>query len=79
MMGALIQTINAPAGPVKYVVEALQTLGAVIGNSSAIDDIYADAYKFPRVAYMFMAGRGWPKAAKQNGLKKKDLLRRIEN
>lgn len=79
MMGALIQTINAPAGPVKYVVEALQTLGAVIGNSSAIDDIYADAYKFPRAAYMFMAGRGWPKAAKQNGLKKKDLLRRIEN
>ncbi|WP_051192289.1 NAD(P)H-dependent oxidoreductase [Butyrivibrio sp. VCB2001] len=79
MMGALIQTINAPAGPVKYVVEALQTLGAVIGNSSVIDDIYADAYKFPRAAYMFMAGRGWPKAAKQNGLKKKDLLRRIED
>ncbi|WP_022764067.1 flavodoxin family protein [Butyrivibrio sp. XPD2006] len=78
MMGSLIKSINGANGPVKNVVEAIETLAGVIKSSSAIDDIYADAYKFPRSAYMFMAGMGWPKAAKQNGLKKKDLLKRIE-
>lgn len=78
MMGLLIKSINSANGPVKNVVEAIETLADVIKSSSAIDDIYADAYKFPRSAYMFMAGMGWPKAAKLNGLKKKDLLKRIE-
>jgi multimeric flavodoxin WrbA len=78
MMGSLIKSINGANGPVKNVVEAFESLAGVIKSSSAIDDIYADAYKFPRTAYMFMAGMGWPKAAKQNGLKKKDLLKRIE-
>jgi multimeric flavodoxin WrbA len=79
MMGMLMQSINAPAGPIKNVYEALQTLGSIIRSSSAINDIYADAYRFPRAAYMFMAGMGWPKSAKLNGIKKKDLLRRIED
>ena len=78
MMGMLIQTINGANGPVKNVVEALTVLGAIVKNSAAVSDIYADAYKFPRAAYMFMAGSGWPKAARQNGLKKKDLLRRLD-
>ncbi len=78
MMGSLIKSINGANGPVKNVVEAFESLAGVIKSSSAIDDIYADAYKFPRSAYMFMAGMGWPKAAKLNGLKKKDLLKRIE-
>lgn len=78
MMGSLIESINGANGPVKNVVEAIESLAGVIKSSSAIDDIYADAYKFPRSAYMFMAGMGWPKAAKLNGLKKKDLLKRIE-
>lgn len=78
MMGSLIKSINGANGPVKNVVEAIETLADVIKSSSAIDDIYADAYKFPRSAYMFMAGMGWPKTAKLNGLKKKDLLKRIE-
>lgn len=78
MMGMLIKSINGANGPVKNVVEAIESLAGVIKSSSAIDDIYADAYKFPRSAYMFMAGMGWPKAAKLNGLKKKDLLKRIE-
>ncbi len=78
MMGSLIKSINGANGPVKNVVEAIESLAGVIKSSSAIDDIYADAYKFPRSAYMFMAGMGWPKAAKLNGLKKKDLLKRIE-
>ena len=78
MMGMLVKSINGANGPVKNVVEAIESLAGVIKSSSAIDDIYADAYKFPRSAYMFMAGMGWPKAAKLNGLKKKDLVKRIE-
>ncbi len=78
MMGQLITAINGANGPIKHVVETLETLGGVINTSSAMEDIYADAYCFPRAAYMFMANSGWSKGAKANGIKKKDLFRRAE-
>lgn len=77
MMGQLIKVINAPGGPVKYVFEALRTLGDAISRSASIEDIYADAYRFPRAAYIFMAHSGWRKSCKNNGVKKKDLLRQV--
>ncbi len=76
MMGQLINVINGANGPIKNVVGALETLAGVISTSSAMEDIYAGAYRFPRAAYMFMANSGWPKSAKTNGIKKKDLFRR---
>ena len=62
-------------GPAKFVTEGLDKLTDAINTASAIDDIYADAYCFPRFLYMLAANSGWPRAGKLNGLKKKDLLR----
>jgi hypothetical protein len=41
-------------------------------------EVHADAYRFPRWLYMFAANSGWPKAGKNNGLRKKDLLHRCQ-
>lgn len=76
MMGMFMDPNSKAKGPAKNVIEGLDTLAGAINSSSSIEDIYADAYMFPRWMYMFAANTGWPKAGKLNGLKKKDLLKR---
>ena len=76
MMGMFMNPKSKGKGPAKHVIEGLNTLADAINTFSMIEDIYADAYMFPRWMYMFAANTGWPKAGKINGLKRKDLLRR---
>lgn len=73
MMGMFMK--GDAKGPAKKVGEGLNRLARAINTSSQTEDIYADAHMFPRCLYMFAANTGWPKAGKNNGLKKKDLLR----
>lgn len=74
MMGMFMDPNSKGMGPAKLVTEGLYALADAINSSSKTEDIYADAYRFPRWMYMFAANSGWPKAGKLNGLKKKDLL-----
>ncbi len=76
MIGSVIASTDK--GPAKNAAEALNRLLAAINDQNVIDDIYADAYRFPRALYMFAAGSGWPIAAKKNGLKRKDLYRQLD-
>lgn len=73
MIGSII--ISTDKGPAKNAAEGLNKLSAAINDLKEIEDIYADAYRFPRALYMFAADMGWPKGAKKNGLKRKDLYR----
>ncbi len=75
MIGSVI--VSTDNGPAKNAAKALERLSAAINDLKDIDDIYADAYKFPRALYMLAASSGWPRAAKKNGLKRKDLFRQI--
>ena len=75
MIGSVI--VSTDKGPAKNAANALNRLSAAINELKDIDDIYADAYRFPRALYMFIAGSGWPGAAKRNGIKRKDLYRQI--
>ena len=75
MIGSVITSTDK--GPAKNAAEALNKLSTAIDEIKDIDDIYADAYRFPRALYMFAAGSGWPMAAKKNGLKRKDLYRQV--
>ena len=77
MMGMFMNPKSNAKGPGKNVTGGIDRLARAINTGSRIEDIYADAYRFPRWLYMFAANLGWPKAGKKNGLKKKDLLRRI--
>ncbi len=77
MMGMFMAPQSKAKGPAKNVIEGLDALALSVNMSSSIGDIFADAHKFPRCMYMFAANTGWPKAGKLNGLKKKDLYRRL--
>ena len=76
--GEMMGMVMGPKGPAKNVVEGLDKLAAAINTSAMIEDYYADAHLFPRCLYILAANSGWPKGAKKNGLKKRDLLRRWE-
>ncbi|MBQ4311259.1 MAG: flavodoxin family protein [Oscillospiraceae bacterium] len=64
-----------PNGPAKNMLSGLEKIGRAVDASEVIEDIYADAYRFPRAFYIAAANLSWPADAKKNGLKKKDLLR----
>ena len=79
MVGSMMKPGGAAGGPSYNASMGLERLAEAVNASASIEDIYADAFKFPRKAYMFLANLGWPRDAKKNGLKKKDLFRRIED
>jgi len=78
MMGMFMNQKGNVKGPAKKVGDGLNRLARAINTRSRIEDIYADAYRFPRWLYMFAANSGWPKAGKNNGLRRKDLLHRCQ-
>ena len=78
MMGMFMNPGSSGKGPAKNVGDGLDRLARAINTKSRVEDIYADAYRFPRWLYMFAANSGWPKAGKNNGLRKKDLLHRCQ-
>lgn len=77
MLGMFMSGKNKGKGPAKKVEEGIETLAKAINSSSRTEDIYADAYCFPRVLYIFAANLGWPADGKKNGLKKKELLNQL--
>ena len=58
--------------------KGLKTMAGAIDNGSRTEDLYADPNKFPRAFYMLGGNLSWPRGAKANGLKKKDLYRMAE-
>lgn len=64
-------------GPSKNMAEGVKKLADAINAGLAMEDAYADLYKFPRGMYVFAANASWPMDAKKNGLKKKDLFRQL--
>ncbi len=73
MNGSFAGVPSGGKGPAKNANDGLDKLTEIIKKSGKTEDIYADAYKFPRKFYMALANMSWPMDAKKNGLKKKDL------
>ncbi len=71
-----IRSIPPEAGPKKKLTMALQKLSANISNCKESQDIYT-VPGFPRFLYKLSADFGWGQAIKANGLKPKDLNRRL--
>ena len=76
MMGKVMNMSSTKGGPGMNMMIALEKLGGAVNAGNSIDDIYADAHRFPRSLYMMAANAGWPADAKKNGLKKKDLMQK---
>ena len=77
MMKMMMRGDNYANGPAKNIAAGLEKLADAINASKPVPDIYADAHRFPRALYILAANASWPMAGKNNGLKKKDLLRRM--
>ena len=75
MIGRIINRMPLEKGIIKHVGKGMLKLAKAIENSEVIEDIYADPAMFPRFLYKMMANMEWPKAARQNGLNPKELLR----
>ena len=72
MMGQVLRFGNN--GPGKYVYEDLVKMSDAVNASDSVGDIYTRANKFPRLAYFVAANSGFKKAAKDNGLTKKQIV-----
>ncbi len=78
MVGSMMRMSDPSKGPARNVTLGIDEVARAIKGGTSISDIYADAYKFPRFLYMLAANLGWPKGAKANGIKPKDLYRRCD-
>jgi hypothetical protein len=77
MLGSFMGSGDISKGPAHNVATGFDKLSAAINTSTVMTDIYADVCKFPRGLYMLIANLSWPRNIKNNGLKKKDLLRQL--
>ena len=78
MVGSMMRMPDPSKGPARNVTLGIDEVARAIKGGTSISDIYADAYKFPRFLYMLAANLGWPKGAKANGIKPKELYRRCD-
>lgn len=76
MIGMMLKPSGSRKGPAKNVEIGIEKLAEAVNSSGETEDVYADANGFPRFLYMLAANMGWPKAGKNNGLKRADLLRK---
>jgi len=76
MLGSL-EKVPIGHGPLKNLGKAMERLAFAILNGTGGETLYLQP-NFPRIAWRLAAVHGfWHSAAKKNGLKKKDLLRRL--
>ena len=75
-MIAGIHTLPHGAGPKKNITSALKKLADNINNKKAGENFYT-APNFPRFLYKIAGEFGWRKLIKTNGLRVKDLRRRL--
>ncbi len=71
-----IGPIPFEAGPGRNIAMGETRLAKAIDAGAATEDIYAEPFAFPRIAYVTAANLGWPSGGRQNGLSKEDLYRK---
>lgn len=78
MMGGL-SYVPLDQGPNKEMGEGMKKLAACIKEGVVTEDIYTEPTGFPRNMYLLAAQMNWAPQAKKNGLKKRDIYRRMPN
>jgi len=77
LLGELMVHIPFHIGATKKVAEGMDKLAKAINEKSAIADIFAEPYAFPRALYIAIANINWNRTVKANGLRPSDLYRRL--
>lgn len=78
MMGGL-SYVPLDQGPNKEMGEGMKKLAACIKERTVMEDIYTEPTGFSRNMYLFAAQMSWAPQARKNGLKKRDIYRRMPN
>ena len=78
MMGGL-SYVPLDQGPNKEMGEGMKKLAACIKEGAVTEDIYTEPTGSPRNMYLLAAQMNWAPQAKKNGLKKRDIYRRMPN
>ena len=76
MMGSL-RSVPLDQGPNRMMGGGMKTLASHIDAGTIMENIYTEPNGFSRGMYRMAADMGWAPQAKKNGLKKKDIRRRL--
>ncbi len=77
LLGTLMETIPLGLGPTRNVFEGMKKLASAIDRGESPGELYAEPYMFPRGLYIFIANTNWDRTARKNGLRPRDLYRRL--
>ena len=77
LVGPLTEAVPFGFGPTKEIARGIKQLAEAIRENKECEDLYSEPYRFPRALYIAIANEGWNRAAKKNGLRRKDLFRRL--
>ena len=77
LIGVLIGHIPFGFGPTAAVVRGISRLAKAIDSGDNAGEILAEPTVFPRGLYILIANRNWNRTARKNGLRPRDLYRRL--
>ena len=73
-----IERLPKAFGPARNILLGARRLAHAIDAGEPVEDVYADPFAFPRMAYVTAANLSWPGAGRKNGLDKADLYAKPE-
>lgn len=77
LLGTLMKALPFRSGPTKKAAAGMDLLSYAINLGSFAGDIYAEPYRFPRSLYIYIANTNWNITAIRNGIRPRDLYRRL--
>jgi len=77
LIGGVMELVPFGIGPTKRASLGIEALRAAIEAGQPAGEILAEPWKFPRSLYLYIANTSWNRGARKNGMKPKDLYRKL--
>lgn len=77
LLGVLSESLPFGAGPSRATARGVARLAKAIDAADRTEDIFAEPTAFPRRLYILIANRNWNRTARKNGIRPRDLYRRL--
>ena len=77
LIGTIMQSLPFAGWPTGTVARGMDRLAAAIDSGGDIRTLCAGPWLFPRSLYIWIANTNWRRLAKKNGIRPKDLYRRL--
>ncbi len=77
LVGVLTEHLPFSHGPTRDIARGMDALAEAIGKGADAGVMFAGPFAFPRALYILIANTNWNRTARKNGLRLKDLYRRL--